>query len=247
MHDPFAEPAFAPVVGNDVVDLEDPRCSGKHLDARFLGRVFAPEERAAISAASAPAVALWVRWAAKEAAYKVVTKLLGAPPPFTHAAFVVEETSANDGVVRYGRHRVPFRLARGDSPLHVVAVGAHEEAWPAADGEGELRSGVAPLPTGDGARTGELAEPLRSRFTSRELAAIHTLPSALVRLEARAELSRMLDVAERRLEIICEFGVVGRSPPVVLLDGQGTHADVSLSHHGNWLGWSVLVRQRGAG
>ena len=66
-----------PVVGNDVVDLDQPRCAGKAEDTRFVDRVFTAFERERIVEAPDPDRALWRRWAAKESAYKVVTKLLG--------------------------------------------------------------------------------------------------------------------------------------------------------------------------
>jgi hypothetical protein len=236
-----ARPRF---VGNDVVDLEDPRCHGKHLDVRFLERVFAPQERSEVAAAADPARALWLRWAAKEAGYKVVSKLLGEPPPFTHAAFRVE-TLGSGGTVSYGAHRLPFRVVREEAPLHVVALDADGEGWPTV--LDALTTGVAPLPEGADRHATELDDTLTSRFTSRERAAIHTLPSAWVRLEARAQLARTLEVPEGRVEIVCELGVVGRSPPVALLDGEGAEADVSLSHHGRWVGWAVLSRRGGGG
>lgn len=56
-----------PLLGNDVVDLA---VAGKAGDARFLGRVFTPAERAWLSRSPQPDLALWRLWAAKEAAYK---------------------------------------------------------------------------------------------------------------------------------------------------------------------------------
>ena len=69
------------VVGNDVVDLSDPRWAHKEGDERFLARVFTPSERRAIEAAPDPARALWAHWAAKEAAFKVVSKRRAPRPP----------------------------------------------------------------------------------------------------------------------------------------------------------------------
>ena len=77
-------------VGVDVVDLHDPRCRGKEDEPRFLARVLSVEERALVTRSPAPATKLWRLWAAKEAAYKVVSKVRGAPPPFVHAQFRVE-------------------------------------------------------------------------------------------------------------------------------------------------------------
>ena len=62
-----------------------------------------------------------------------------------------------------------------------------------------------------------------------------------MRLGARAALSTALGVEEGRLEIVCAPGATGRRPPRVLLDGSPAAADVSLSHHGNWIAWAILL------
>jgi phosphopantetheine--protein transferase-like protein len=63
-----------PPVGNDIVDLKEPDNCGKSGDDRFLGRVFTPEERDRIVGAACPDKVLWAFWAAKEAAYKAVSR-----------------------------------------------------------------------------------------------------------------------------------------------------------------------------
>jgi hypothetical protein len=87
------------VIGDDVVDLDDPAIASHHLRARFLDRVLHPGERAALSAARSPKVLLWTFFAAKEAAYKIAVKRAPTPPVFAHRAFVVSD---NLGSVRYG-------------------------------------------------------------------------------------------------------------------------------------------------
>jgi phosphopantetheinyl transferase (holo-ACP synthase) len=63
-----------PPVGNDIVDLKEPDNCGKSGDDRFLRHVFTPEERERIVAAACPDQLLWAFWAAKEAAYKAVSR-----------------------------------------------------------------------------------------------------------------------------------------------------------------------------
>lgn len=75
-------------VGNDVVDLADPANAATRRYARFVERVCAPSERAALARAAAPDVYLWSLFAAKEAAYKVFDKL-GRAPGFAHRRLVV--------------------------------------------------------------------------------------------------------------------------------------------------------------
>ena len=76
-------------LGNDVVDLTDPGAVGKCRDARFVARVFTPDEQAWIAAAAAPDRALWRLWAAKEAAYKAARKTVSGLV-FAHRAFAVD-------------------------------------------------------------------------------------------------------------------------------------------------------------
>jgi len=63
-----------PPVGNDIVDLKEPDNCGKSGDERFIRRVFTPEERDRIVGAACPDQLLWAFWAAKEAAYKAVSR-----------------------------------------------------------------------------------------------------------------------------------------------------------------------------
>lgn len=61
-------------LGNDIVDLTAPGNPGKIGDRRFLDRVFTAEEQGWIARAPLPDAALWALWAAKEAAYKAVSR-----------------------------------------------------------------------------------------------------------------------------------------------------------------------------
>lgn len=251
-------PHSAPVlVGNDIVDLTDPRTHGKAEDGRFLDRVCAPEERRAVLASPDPTVALWVRWAAKEAAYKIVSKRLGEPPTFAHRDFVVRGDSVEYAGVRY-----PFVVSDADRAIHVVAthrVAAPRAPAPAvpapavpANGEESGRSAaVAPhraqadlLDREDAPWVGSSAAvpaALLARFTEREADAIHSRASAAVRLAARASLAGVLEISEERIEIVCAPGPTGRRPPHVLVDGAAVSVDVSLSHHGRWIAWAITA------
>ncbi len=222
-------------VGIDVVDLADPRCAGKHADERFLRRVLAETERETLAAAADPVVALWRLWAAKEAAFKVASKLRGAPPPFVHAAFQVTALESGDGFGSVAWEDLSVRIHWHEEPGRVAALGwdgiAAEEpvewGWGAA-GDLDPNPG-APL------------DILLARLTDRERRPVHSRGSALVRLAARATLAQALAVDELRIEVVCNEGPRGRIPPHVLLDGAPAPADVSLSHHGRWLAWGVRL------
>jgi len=232
-------------VGNDIVDLQEPRTEGRATDDRFVGRVFDAEEQAAIRSAADPDLELWARWAAKEAGFKVVSKLIGAPPPFVHRAFKVEwgeDVDAREpdvvrsGRVRYGEHEARVSVLRCVGGVHAIGFGA-------AGGtpqEVELGPRVALLDAPDTPWSGEMEE-LRARFTERELDAVYSRQSAAVRLGARADLARALGVDEARVEIVCDPGPTSQRPPRVMLDGALARADVSLSHDGRWIAWVLLM------
>jgi phosphopantetheinyl transferase (holo-ACP synthase) len=217
---------YPPTVGNDVVDLEDPRTADKVSHTRFLDRVLAPEERTRVLGADDPDGELWRCWAGKEAAYKVVSKVSKTPPVFVHRSYVTSPTEVVHGAARY-----PLDIEVRGRVLHAVACVGTTPA--------DTVRGLTPLtelPEG-----GDL-DSLMTRFTDREGEAVHSLASAAVRLSARSAAARALGVEERRLEIVCDPGPTGRRPPRLLLDGAPAPADVSLSHHGGWIGWALVLR-----
>ena len=105
------------LVGNDVVDLEDPANAGAHLRPRFVRRVLGPAEQAALAASCGPLACLWGFFAAKEAAYKVLAKL-GPPPPLAHRRF---EVAADLGAVRHGEVVLGLRVVVEAGFVHAVA------------------------------------------------------------------------------------------------------------------------------
>jgi phosphopantetheinyl transferase (holo-ACP synthase) len=237
-------------VGNDIVDLESPRTRGRASDERFVARVFEEAERRTIAASPEPDLELWCHWAAKEAGFKVISKLLGEPPAFVHRAFVVtwsegadsEATAAHAApVVRAGEvswraHRALVSVALHPGGVHAVAFGARE--WTRAPLHVYPR--VALLDTPGSPWSGSLEE-LLPLFSAHEADAVYSRPSAAVRVGARGDLAELIGVPERRLEIVCAPGPTSQRPPRVLLDGAEAAADVSLSHDGRLIAWALWV------
>ena len=227
------------IVGNDVVDLGDPRVLGKSSNTRFLERIFAAEERAAVVTAPDPDLELWQRWAAKETAYKAVSKLRGNSPTFTHRAFVVSwsqpgtldaSPAVRSGSVGYESTVIDIEVAWDTEAVHVVGwVGDRENDPP--------HSRLVRLDEVGAVWSGPRAE-LEQRLTPRELEAVHSRASVAVRIAARAEMAEVLGLDEHQLEIVCAPGKPGRRPPAVLVDGEPDTVDVSLSHDGDWIAWA---------
>lgn len=106
------------LVGNDVVDLDEPAIATTHLRERFLARVLSTSERAALTGDDAERkVALWARFAAKEAAYKVLAKV-GPAPPLAFARF---EVAADFSSVRLGSDSLRLQVSRTEHFVHAIA------------------------------------------------------------------------------------------------------------------------------
>ena len=251
-------------VGNDIVDLTNPRTEGRSADERFVARVFDAEEQDALRASAEPDLELWCHWAAKEAGYKVISKLLGEPPPFVHRTFKVawsgtlrghtaedprreaptarttgphsEGRVVRRGAVSWRAHRARVTVARHAHGVHAVAHAFRE----GSDRPVCVRPRVALLDS-PGSRWSGALEDLLPRFSEREADAVYSLASAAVRVGARGELAELLGVPEGRLEIVCAPGPTSQRPPRVLLDGRDTDADVSLSHDGPLIAWALWV------
>ncbi len=238
-------------VGVDVVWLADPRKAKRVDDARFVRRILAPEEQDLLRAVPPHRAhhLLWELWAGKEAAFKVVSKLEGTPPPFRHAAFVQTPLPALEDHRETGGLAAPgdeTRMWQVRWHHHVVAArtGLHHPEALVAVATPRRLSGAVLVGVG---RTDEAErlwgapeEELRARLTPRELEAVHSPASAAVRVAAKVELAALLGLDEGGVEIVCPEGVTGRRPPHVLLDGhRAAGLDVSLSHDGRWLAWAV--------
>lgn len=221
-------------VGVDVVDLAEARAHRGSRNARLRDRVFTASERARIDAAPDPDRELWTLWAAKEAAFKVVSKILGTPPVFEHRAFEVRDDPGRPvGAVRYKGTVLPVTAQADDARIVVHAWSHPASMILVCDLELEAAEEVLGLQ--------ETYEEWRlTRFAEEERDAVRSRSSALVRLLARRDAGRHLSLPENRLSIRCAPGPVGRRPPYLYLDGAPLpRADVSLSHHGRRLAWAL--------
>lgn len=222
------------LLGNDVVDLQHPRCAGKTRDRRFMERVFTFEEAHAIYDADDPERAIWIVWASKEAAFKVVSKLLGDPPLFRHSEFRFRRhpsVAPVQGTVTFQGTEIPVRIEERPDRVHALA-------WHPDPVAVEIHAEVKFLPGLEHPPGPQWEKSLRPRFTDLEWRSIHRPDSALVRLNARAHLSRVLGVEETSIEIVSDEGPPGQMPPEVLVGGDEWSGDLSLSHHGRFLAWA---------
>jgi len=222
-----------PWIGNDIVDLAEPGVAGKEQDRRFMDRVFTPEERARILDAAAPTLALWKTWAAKEAAYKIASKIRGKVV-FAHRAFEVEPGPTNTlgswAHVRFDGLDIRVRWQTARDYVHCVGQLIQQVPGDASASPREPRQVLSDI-----VHHGQL---LSGTLTMAEQASVHSTPSARARLVAR----RLFERWELRgAEVLRQWREWGWSPPVVALEGQPIAGfDVSLSHDGRFVAASVV-------
>lgn len=233
-------------VGNDVVDLKRTRIKDLASNERFLERIFSVHEREAIDNSDDVNLEIWSHWAAKEAGFKAISKVVSPTPPFVHADFRVSwprktsllETSTGSvirgGTVSYDGLGAEVTVALWPDRVHATAF----VRTPAKPGVVEIKTRVDLLDKPDSSWSGSFQE-LMSRLSTRELGMVHSRESAAVRVGARKDLATLLRVEEKRVEIVCGPGPSGKLPPQVLIDGHPANADVSLSHDGRWIAWAV--------
>ncbi len=228
------------LLGNDIVDLNETGVRGKFNDTRFTSRVFTESEQAFVKKSDTPDITLWSMWAAKESAYKVISKLRGTPV-FSHRKFATitqESIVERLLVIDYQGDRIEVEvLACAD---YVVARGAFSTT--SKDAETGVRSGIARLTPDAGSEQAQDSEVI---FTAAERDSIKRPESAQVRFLCKRDIAEFFGIAIDRLQII-RPRVDGKSqPPFVLIDEKQCGVDVSLAHHGDWLAWCFSCPESG--
>jgi phosphopantetheinyl transferase (holo-ACP synthase) len=227
-------------IGNDIVDLAEPGVAGKECDHRFMDRVFTPAERERILAAAAPTLALWKAWTAKEAAFKIASKLRDRVI-FAHRKFEVgpDTAPARGGVspsghlaewvsVRFEDLDIRVRWETARDYIHCVGQLVRGED---AATKSVLDTPRCPRPVLAGILHDSQA--LGGVLTSAEQASVHSTASERARLLAR----RLLDRWDLQgAEVVRLWRAWGWSPPVISHRGEPVAGfDVSLSHDGRFV------------
>ena len=218
------------LTGNDIVDLTVPGSVDKAADSRFVNRVFHEEERRFLETQEDVTLALWLLWAAKEAAYKIVCKLVQPRPVFSHRRFRVLPGEASLRLLTQGEFfaRVIWQEIETEVFFDVSAERLHAVAvWqPAKRAEKpELLAGCRKISDTELSRTP----------SGGTLSAL----SQAVRRHALPAFAEFLGVSEKSLKIDRPNQPDPRQPPRLFLDGRPAPIDISLSHHGHWVAWSA--------
>ena len=223
------------LLGNDIIDLKEAGITGKSHSTRFVERVFSHEEKSSIAISENPDLTLWMLWAAKETAYKIISKITG-PPVFSHKKFKTTflkqiSKSKSEFRVVYDKWRFQIDLTTNINYIHAVGTPANISELP-----NYLLSEKVHQITHSELKDWQNTNLWPEHFTKEELVSIHHAESALVRFHCKNLIANKLKFAPERLQIIRPSKAHKPQPPFLLLDNKQTEIDISLSHHGLWLG-----------
>lgn len=209
------------MLGNDIVDLRDSDSDAATLSARFDERVFTTRERSAISSHSDPAVHRWRHWAAKEAAYKALRR---QRPEVIFSPTRFEVDLPTDGS-REGRAR--YRSAPDSTSVHRQKDASFELHFLADDSR--VLHVIALSEENSGSRVVHDF----CRLSEVDDSGDSEAPSRGVRSLACRQLAADLRLETREVEVK-KHGRV----PALAVRGNNVPAFLSLSHHGDWVGFA---------
>jgi phosphopantetheinyl transferase (holo-ACP synthase) len=203
-----------PYVGNDVVDLREPANAGKSRDSRFLKKILTNAEIEFVLNAGNPDTALWSCWAGKETAYKVLKK------SFPDAAFLPRQWTVtfNKQQVKYsngevnipGKGSVYIRLFSNSNYVHCVGA----DVLSALD---KLIWSVEALPEREKINPSLYLH----NCLGQSLAKHFSLNSHNIKIKRTRENGEL-------------------QPPHVYVSGRKTDIDISLSHDGRFVAYTLV-------
>ncbi|MBF0225443.1 MAG: 4-phosphopantetheinyl transferase family protein [Desulfobacterales bacterium] len=209
-------------VGNDIVDLKSPHAIGKSWDDRFVRRVFTDQEQAIIYDSELPDQMVWALWAAKESAYKAISKLNLTTITSAPARYQVNFNSEDLQPVTFGIVVPPFGIDNvyvliqmTDTYIHCMAS---TQIIPFIE---YLHHGIASLPSG--------VNPVFGQSSAFE--------SDLVRRLAIQKIAHELNISPGIVSIQNIRDYRGLNIPKIYIEYRPTTIDISFSHDGNYVAY----------
>ncbi len=236
-----------PPVGNDVVDLKHPENRGKSRDDRFLGRVFTKQERDRIAGAERPETLLWVFWAAKEAAFKVVSRDDPTVRSTTRRYDILLDVGYECKTVNGAEKSAGPVAPIGQDPCRAADPSGMSEmclAGRAITPRGELALRIIVTNDYVHALSAATKSDLDSVFQRVDRMDVGEDPggaSDFVRRQLLREIARCLDCPLGELSVGKE--PLGPGAPFVLYREQPLAVDISLSHDGRFAAFAFVIRK----
>ncbi|MDZ4165097.1 MAG: 4'-phosphopantetheinyl transferase superfamily protein [Smithellaceae bacterium] len=210
-------------MGNDIVDLRSLEAAGKGADLPFVARVLTAAEEEALDRSGRRDLLLWLIWAAKETAYKAVSKGEGGLS-FIPRRFQMDPTGIPADLSSLGNWQGLVRTPGGE--VHVKAEATDDYVHVVGCTSDEALRRVTAFCAKPGGDESELPRAEESR---------------LVRGTAIEALAPYLGAVPEDLEIRRSPCAKGLGPPLLYHKGKPAAVDLSLSHHGRFVAVAFLA------
>jgi hypothetical protein len=208
-------------LGNDIVDLAEPGARGKSNDEAFRDRILADQEKLYWAASPCRDEALWLIWAAKEAAFKVMSKIKVDYPFIPRKLPVGFPVSLRKEQIRGGGQLLAGEasLAEGVIRLSAQITGEyiHVLAFAPAETFSQIISGITRMDPG-------LSAPPDESQLVRDFAIAHIAGWCLGNPE---------EIAIKRFPRGKRWG-----PPRLFYRDEEAKGDLSLSHDGRFIAYA---------
>jgi len=123
-------------LGNDLVWLDDPANRGRYADLLLVRRVLTPKERLLVQVSPDPDRMLWSLWAAKEAAFKAVSRVHPGTV-FSPSQFEVHpQRTGAQALVHWQSFSWPVVWTQGPDWVHAVVCDSRVGSVVERRGEG---------------------------------------------------------------------------------------------------------------
>ncbi len=214
------------VAGNDIVDLKSPEARGKSLDIRFMERTLTVREREATGRSAHPDRLLWAFWAAKETAYKTISKIHPdiSSSPRRYGVLLADEAESDalihaaSGVVNTPEGPVPVYVMFHADYVHCIG------GYCLSGSLDSMNWGVGIID--EIPESGEnKSVPERESYSARFLAA--------------SKIADIFRCHPRDVFISRQNHRLKTGPPKVYVRGKPADLDISLSHDGRFVAFAV--------
>lgn len=227
-------------IGNDIVDLDLSFRSNSFNRPGFIAKILNPSEERVLSDFHCSQTLFWVFWAAKEAAFKVAAKM-GKIDLFSPKKFLVKKTDSEnfslanshsnlEVVFYHDRILVEIQIDQDHTCIHAIASLAQENS---NKEQAKIFSGQVDLTT-----LQSIDFPNFPAISSNSKETDLRQESLIVRHLCILHIAAKFNLSFDRLRIIRRRNKKFLGPPQICYDDQICALDLSLSHHGKWVGWA---------
>ncbi len=213
-------------VGNDIVDLDTRGTIGRAKDLRFVERILTPDEKKVLLGCKEnPDKLLWSFWAAKEAAFKAVSKtypdISSAPRRYPVTLSSQSLKSKFFGHVGTPAGSVAINIFIENNYVHCIGTTGSLE---------DLKRVFYDMERID-SESGTQLSPDQQSF--------------LVRKLAKEKIAQHLNLDKDNIDILRNRQKKRPGPPVICFNNRTSGGmDISLSHHGQYVAFATLDEKK---